>query len=1049
LAARKGDGPIFDADYKQRGEESDLIAKLEAEGVLLLTGRTQCGKSEIAKKVADHFYEKGFSYRVVSDMDAVENFFNLNAIEDKVCILEDPWGHIDPPANSLDTLRKLEFLVRNRRINHKLIVTTRMEILNKLNRDSINLNKVEGKEWIDITLTDKMVLSEFWRQFAEDRKLDNSVILNINDELQRSLGPSILQIGELQHLARYDNDLTELNVEQLLHIARQTTGEVAHDILTKNPDAADLLAIIGCASDTTNSIQFRHLGFILSSDDTEYSILKDTFFSTGGPGEPDPFPSYKQSSSLPANWQHQLEYLESRGLLIVRNEQVWVSHPNYFEAAKTLFVANSSLRQQRILKYFRKAIVCLAPQNALRAIKHLPFLLDHVSEQHTEEILDLAFLGLRSIFPSVADQSLIFVVSYISTLSPDRRKELEHLLDSSDTSSSHIFWQENTPFISAHSSGFFRDRFFKLPEREFVTIRQKFEADQVVTSLEAWNFIRTIVNTSSGSFTQKEANYLMRYDELFIRKKVVEIIMLDAVPDPNEELLKLVSSDHHPSVVFTVIRTILINWKSWQPTTKPVLKKLVLSSLQVEAVAIRSHQFLTTFEKEHTSESVPWEAFNEDEKKELWNLWADLYVAFISLLPAGLFLDSTGFGETIDTGFKYLEQANGLAVLNAWYNRIDYKLSRGLLLDEYELAIADVLLNFTGTNASVRATLFRKLLAYHDTGFIISSLKWTVNRWNALNTDEKNLVAALLQQQRQDNRWLRAIVLTRDKKPPRELQVEIFADPNFFDNAPQEFVEKINPQLLEDCLKLYFGHPQPLWWFATQYNNIEFWQPVVNYILTNIIEPFFSICLRELTSWGLNGFSGAWIDGLSVWKEVCEKSADLTMLADRLNYDTSRITCVIDTAKNMYDVLIFAFRKRAQEDLLIKILIDNIEMLQQTGSGAEDIVEIIDSEIFNNVYTQLKPDIDLYTSAKRLKSGSSERQAFINKLNEIRRENTSIRFALTQKVIEKILSDLSLLKSFQDEVALIPNNITEKGKQMADVWQKKDEYKLPNWIGNN
>lgn len=127
----------------------------------------------------------------------------------------------------------------------------------------------------------------------------------------------------------------------------------------------------------------------------------------------------------------------------------------------------------------------------------------------------------------------------------------------------------------------------------------------------------------------------------------------------------------------------------------------------------------------------------------------------------------------------------------------------------------------------------------------------------------------------------------------------------------------------------------------------------------------------------------------------------------------------------------------------------NIEMLQQTGHGAEDLFEIVEKSFLNKVINTLQPDAELFHAVVALKNNPSEQETFMNFLKKVNGKNESIRFHPTKKLIKKILDDLSLLEFFKAEVNKIPDNIDEIGKEKMDVWKKKDEYKLPDWIGIN
>lgn len=1044
LGEKKGEGPLIDTGYRVRKEETVLIAELQKKGTLLLSGQSLCGKSELAKKIAEHFFQAGAAYRVFDEVSDVFSFFNLNAGEDKICILEDPWGHIAPKQNSLEITRKLELLIRNKRPGHRLIITSREEILKTVSeRDQVLSSKETS--WNNLTITSEDEIKSLWKEYALDQHLSAATTERLNKLISLSSKTALLQIGELQHLLRYDQQIEQYTDEELLHIARQDSVAIASDLSARNADAADLLAILSQLGDTIVAVSKTDLGFVLSDDTEAYSILPDGFFSTGGGSQPAAFPSYKQQYTLLPVWQKALEFLEDRGFIIVRDDKIRFTHPNYYEAGRRILTTGSASRQDRLLGHFRRSLSCLNPSAALHAAKQLQFLSSQLPANQPG-IFDLVFLASDSIFPSVRDKGLEVLAGAVSVLPEDKKHEAETKLNSNDIPSSHIIWHERIAYISLTSDFWARDLFYSLSEDECREIAKKFEQDESVSALQAWNFVRTI-SAEKSPLSAKAANSLMQYDEALIRKKTVKLIVRGMIPDPDLGLLGLCFSDPHPSVVFAAVETILLNWKDWNPSVKPALRDLLIASQKNLAIAIRSNRFLVKFQGDEEYHNPRWEKYDDTQKQELWNLWAELYVEMMRNLPTDLFFDAVGFGETIRVACGYMNQTNGLSVFECWYQRIDQKIKEGHILDEFELCIADELIDFTKSNTGARLALMEQLLAYPDTSFLISTLKWSISHWDNLTDKEKSITIDLLQSGRVDLRWIKAIAICRHKNPPPEIQQVVFGDERFFELTPSEFISKAPQQVLEDALRMYFGHPQPLYWLATQGNNADFWQAIVSQILTDFTEPYFSMCLRELSSKGLNGFGRPWQDGMKLWEHVCQHYPDKKKITERIIYDTSRINCAIDPAKKMYDLLINALRRAGKEDELADTVAENIELLQQTGHGAKDLLEILEPEFFQKAFLTLEPDAQLYIGATTLKEDPTTLATFQSLLKTVTKAGLSFRFVLTGPIIKKMVSSLPVPASIVEDIDKIPNRVDLIGKEQHKLIQSKDEYKLDNWNG--
>lgn len=99
--------PIIDAHYKTRLEEPDLIKRIQEKGILLLTGTSQCGKTELAKTISNHFVNLGYDYQIHDNISELKRFLNSNTSDNKITILEDPFGHITLKENHIDVLRSL------------------------------------------------------------------------------------------------------------------------------------------------------------------------------------------------------------------------------------------------------------------------------------------------------------------------------------------------------------------------------------------------------------------------------------------------------------------------------------------------------------------------------------------------------------------------------------------------------------------------------------------------------------------------------------------------------------------------------------------------------------------------------------------------------------------------------------------------------------------------------------------------------------------------------------------------------------------------------
>lgn len=306
--------PVIDPNYKKRPEEESLFDELKSNNLLLLTGASLCGKSELAKQIASRFFIEGYNYLIAADIQTIIQFFAQNPIEDKIAILEDPWGHIEKSRESLNDWKRIENFVANLPSNHKLIITSRKEIIQDIySIKSLNHKRLSGNSWHDLTLSDSHFLMDYWETISQNKNLPYEVVHSIENHLQTALGEEKLQIGQLQFLAATDElDLKGKTKSELEHIARMNSQEIGESIRDKNQEVAELISLLALVSTTTIGVNKRELAYILSNDESFYSKLKKGFWTSGYGKEEENYPEYATAPILSEQATRNLEYLERR-----------------------------------------------------------------------------------------------------------------------------------------------------------------------------------------------------------------------------------------------------------------------------------------------------------------------------------------------------------------------------------------------------------------------------------------------------------------------------------------------------------------------------------------------------------------------------------------------------------------------------------------------------------------------------------------------------------------------------------------------------------------
>ena len=594
--------PIIDTHYKTRLEEPNLIKRIEEKGILLLTGTSQCGKTELAKTISNHFVNLGYDYQIHDNISELKRFLNSNTSDNKIAILEDPFGHITLKENHIDVLRSLTEVLSNKEKHHYLIVSSRLELLyNQFDTKSITDCKIKNTDWFDLTIKNNEIVNSFWKIISLEQSIPKEIIDIVSNGILETKDDSLLQIGQLNYLANEEvTRLTNKKFSDLEHIARRDSKEIAENLKKSNHLSADILSYISICSNTIHKLLLSDLAYILSDSIELVSITnKEVFTSSFNDNKSPLFPKYPTNTSLNQDTLNALNYLEERGFIYIVNDTLILTHPNYYEAGRYLFFERGSLKQKEKLQIYKKCLACLNTSTAYQASKNYSFIHDKIREDFKNEIFEIAFLGLNSIFPSVEDNSIIFLMNYILDLDEEYYNNLIWKIQNGGTSSSYIHWQNNTPFISNESG------FSKLFDKIDLTIINKVEkqlSDNVLPNKhDAWIYLDTLKKKDNISF--EKLRLLLQFNEAFIRERVIyEIFKRPNILNSNS--INELFNDEHPTVIFSAIRASLLNWFFFTKEIKEIILKLVCISISKKQVAIRAFSLISTYSIDYGHESI-------------------------------------------------------------------------------------------------------------------------------------------------------------------------------------------------------------------------------------------------------------------------------------------------------------------------------------------------------------------------------------------------------------------------------------------------------------
>lgn len=1019
-------------EYIERSERKKSINILDKSNFIFLTGISQCGKSELAKIIANQYIDKGFNSIKVSDYIQLEIFFNQNTNEDKIAIYEDPFGHIKPSEESVSIKIKINNLINTLPLNHKLIVTNRLEIINESFSEPI----FDDDNTIDLTEDSNEVLLEFWKKFSSVR-LNSEIIELVNEFIKNEIKDKI-QVGQLEYLSKYGVDkLKDKSIQELISIARHNSSDISNDILSSKKEESILLGILSTCCSNTLSVSKSDLAFILSKDEVEYSVndkdrIKDLF------KKEHKFPIYKKEHTIKKNNIYAITYFEERGFIKINEDKISFSHPNYFEVGKNLFYRKSNLEQKLIIGYLKKVILCINPYNSLFACKQLySIYLNLKNPDLRVNIKELMFLSTRSIFPSVEDYSTINLIRIIDSCNIEEKEIIIDVINRGNTDSGYLEWiNQKIPFITKRNLSF-RNYFADYPKVEIINkIDNQIIKKEKIGLYKIWQYVLyyKIYLQSKNEFklNQLIINSLLMYDEVFIRKQVAKIFFSSKIENDEQYLIDKIFTDEHPTVVFYGIWGSFLYWNKQNEDIKKIIFRYLKTLFERKEISIRACNLMSTFSIDYSGECIDWKDFTDEEKIELWNIWGDLYPIFSKSLPPNVYINVGRFGNTMKEAMKYLTFDRGINIFNAWYIQIEQKIDNKIGISDYEMGIIDDLIDFTKDNYQIRKELLTKILTHRNSLFCLYNFKNAVRYWNKLSIDEKELIIQIINSNRIDLRWFNALLITLDI--PQELQKNFIDGVDIYKLKPKEFIEKLPKNLISDALCIFYAKPYELEYLSSHPN--DFWKKIINYILFYQIDPFFEICIKDFV--GTNIW-GSRTENFLLWRKICSNSNDLDKLLMLVLFNISKSTIYVDGTKEIMNGLIFAYKKRGIYNSFVRIISENIEIIQLRHK--EDIFEYLGKDfIFKDLYNYLFPDFLAKTILEK------SEVFFIDALVE---NTATFRFYYTYDAIKYFLNkDIDIQLDTKERILSIPNKINEIGEIKYRELKNdfKEDKSIKDWI---
>lgn len=834
LDANKGTAPPVNPFYIKRPDEDSLLADLIKNGTMLLKGNSFSGKTTTSISLCKALYDQGYTYLQPDSVSEATRLLSPST-EDKICFIDDPFGHVYESLHSQEYYKQAYDLIKKLKPNHKLVLTANNEVLRKLNTDIYPL------DWVDLTVTDRAFAIALWKNACSQKEVPEEIEKKVTLLLERVSVDNLLQAGQLEFLANNYKNLENWTDKSILEFASIGSDRIAARIRNELPEKQRVFRVLGLVATTLHGVGVEELKYIFSTTNSFPGFLKHDpgYLGTSlfGPDKSSEikFPVYEAFEPAEIDLDDALDFFEEHGYIIYENGKYRFKHPVYYHASLRLFKDLPKNKLAELIADFKKSLAILDPECAITASRKFDNLYTACKlPEQKKQIVLIANEASKSIFPSVQDNSLTFLVSVSAELDNDQLEFVERWLAERESDVGSIFWHDGMPFFNSEKSTTYSTRirnYFTIDKPEFNNLIGKLQSDgPLLSPQDAWKIANYIQRKSKKKYVrvnQKALSRLLLYNESFIREIAAFHIMFSS-SDPDMGLVDRIFSDAHPNVVFQAFKGSFRGWIRYNKQTKAKVFEVLKAALGRNDVCIRAKNFMTQFSAGHTSYTFDWKYHIPAKAKPLmWKLWANLMPVFFEKIPGHIHFNDSRFVQTFKDSVDLVTIEQKVELSAAWYkwlnksNKKSYGNSNLYYVTDYFLSFFDKL------HFDNRTDLSLKLLSDEAPYFIAYTLRKFISRWDKLNSEEKQAIKSRLAT---DPYFvLKSVALTTESLPD-DLTIALTGRGDFFTLAPDLAFASINEQLFIACLVARFGHN---YYSELAHGNKAFWPEVITYFVAN------------------------------------------------------------------------------------------------------------------------------------------------------------------------------------------------------------------------
>ena len=675
-----------------------------------------------------------------------------------------------------------------------------------------------------------------------------------------------------------------------------------------------------------------------------------------------------------SEYQKEFDYLKKRGLIKEDyNGEITFAHPIYHYASYMLLEEEyRETREKKELLIVKIEKLLYFPFSDMNLCT-LDFIEKLYKKTLDEELKSIILNGLDNIFPSVKAEVVTFFSNNFEILSKLSKKEQYDFLYKISVNR-QIRWNKGIAYYDLNTREEFKkfEKYFNWNISQSNNINSKNLNDDL-SSEEIFG----LINEPQVSLEILEKG--LEYDEIFIRSIAIGKIFERYAYNLNE-IDKYLINYEHPDYIFSILINAVVIWDKYTLEFKNKIRSLILKNLSNIVLVLRIRYFLSDY-------SLKISETEEDLKKKMWERWFGILEFYfdncsfeyatmnnITLTKDAIFSLNyvTEKKKVIEFAEKWLGWLEQFEIPNT-EEFYDFLEESKKFAEPYKhhFWIMIYLLEGIEKKDECRKELFQKILKTKSTFILTVSIWVAVNRWNDLYDDEKNMILNLLKSDRNDVKWIKAISLNIDNIP-NEIQKEVL-EIEINQNIPEIVDKLIEENILEECLNIYCGYSQPLYWMGYHHQNSELWDEVILEVLKrDQLNKSYEIALREFIDW-INEDKREDVEGLlriydlEIYKntekrrKIFEELLQL-IVTNKINiiFFDSRIPCGI--GRELWNKFFQYLKKEVVQeyDFFIKKIAEKIEIIERNY----EIEEIFERDVALDIFKKIELDKKDYDTNK-------------------------------------------------------------------------------------